>query len=305
MSLNPAPPAQVDSTPTTGCDCGCFRRPRRYLTDTTDTQWAILADLLPTPASQQPTGGHPERHHRRAIIDAIFYLVDNGIKWRAMPTDFPPWRTVYGYFIRWSDTLATLNLVHTLRERLRVALGRNPTPTAGCIDAQSVPKSADATVETTTSGFDPHKRVNGRKRHVLVDTFGHLIDVHATPANTHDRDAATHLLHTAATHGITHIWADSAYRGTLVTTAKDTYNITIDIAPTPTSHGFTVVPRRWVVERSLAWYSRRRRCARDYERLPDHHETMVCWAAIIQMIRRYAPIAPQHTKPQQVQKQAL
>src|SRR5690242_1706149 len=144
MTLNPAGCAPVTSASVSGesCTCGCATRTRRYPTDLTDAQWAVLEPLLPTPACQTPTGGRPERHHRRAILDAIFYLVDNGVKWRALPADFPPWRTVYGLFARWSDNCTTIKLTDRLRAELRTALGRDPHPSAGIIDSQSVHESA-------------------------------------------------------------------------------------------------------------------------------------------------------------------
>lgn len=294
MSLNSS--CSAASTPVAGvsCPCGCWTRPRRYPTDLTDAQWKILQPLLPAPAWQSPAGGRPERHCRRQIINALFYLVDNGIKWRAMPADFPPWRTVYGYFIRWSDNLTTVALTDQLRTSLRVALGRNPQPSAGCIDAQSVRKSAEGVVPTATSGYDSHKNVSGRKRHILIDTQGLLITAIVTTAAIADRRAAPALLHVAAHHGIRHVWADQGYHdNNLIAAAHHTLDITLDIVHRPTNtigrgKGFHVLPRRWVVERTLAWISRRRRCARDYERRPDHHETMVHWAAIIQMTRHRA-----------------
>lgn len=157
MSLNPAPLAPAKPARGVSCLCGCVTRTRRYPTDMTDAQWAVLEPLLPTPACQRPTGGRPETHHGRAVLDAIFYLVDNGVKWRALPADFPPWRTVYGLFARWSDNLATIELTDRLRASLRVAPGRNPQPTAGCIDSQSVAESAEAVVPARTSGFDFYK----------------------------------------------------------------------------------------------------------------------------------------------------
>lgn len=294
MSLNPARCADTMPCPGGSCPCGCFTRPRRYPTDTTDRQWAVLEPLLPVPACQTRAGGRPERHHRRAVIDAIFYLVDNGIKWRALPADFPPWRTVYGFLTRWSDNLSTITLTDRLRAQLRTALGRHPTPTAGCIDSQSVHGSAEGVVPTATSGYDCYKRVNGRKRHILVDTVGLLITVIVTAANTPDQRIAAALLHTAADHGIRHIWADQGYYvERLIAAAKHILNITLDIVLRPTTStgrgkGFQVQPRRWVVERTFAWISRRRRCARDYERRTDHHETMIHWAAILQMTRQRA-----------------
>lgn len=288
LSLNPALPGTAQQATVPACGCGCADRRRCYPSDTTDAQWAILEPLLPPPASQQPGGGRPERHHRRAIIDAIFYVVDNGVKWRAVPADFPPWRTVYGFVSRWCDDLTAMNLVDRLREQIRTAVDRAPTPSAGCVDAQSVPESAEATVSRATSGYDPHKRVNGRKRHITVDTLGLLIAVHVTAANIQDRDAARPVIYQAALHGVRHIWADHAYHGDLIIWAHDELDVTIEVVARPTGKGFQVQPRRWVVERTFAWLSRRRRCARDYERLPEHHETIVNWAAILQMSRRRA-----------------
>jgi transposase len=296
------------ATTTVSCLCGCATRARRYPTDLTDAQWQILEPLLPPPAWQTRTGGRPERHHRRAVLDAIFYLVDNGIKWRALPADFPPWRTVYGLLTRWSDNLATIELADKLRADLRTALGRNPQPSAGCIDSQSVHESAEGVVPTATSGYDSHNRVNGRKRHITVDTLGLLCYVIVTAANVQDQRVAPALLHDAADRGIRHIWADQGYRAEqLIAAAKHVLDITLQIVLRPTTstgrgHGFQILPRRWVVERTNAWISRRRRCARDYERRTDHHEAMVYWAAILQMTRRRARI----TRPaQRVQTQAL
>ncbi|MFG2105189.1 IS5 family transposase [Micromonospora echinaurantiaca] len=286
MTLNPAQRA-AGQQPHAVCGCGCATRPRRYPSDTTDAEWEILEPLLAPPACRRRTGGRPEKHHRRAIVDAIFYLVDNGIKWRAMPADFPPWRTVYGFLTRWHDDLTALSLTDRLREQIRCAAGRTATPTAGCVDSQSVHECAEATVSRDTSGYDPHKRVNGRKRHIIVDTLGLLIAAHVTAANVQDRDGARPIVHQAALHGVGHIWADHGYHGDLITWAND-LGVTIEIVPRPTGKGFQVLPRRWVVERTFAWLTRRRRCARDYERLPEHHETVIYWAAILQMTRRHA-----------------
>ena len=282
MSLNTA--ATRTATATSTCACGCLTRTRRYGSDTTDTQWAILEPMLPAPHRT----GRREKHHRRAILDAIFYLVDNGVRWRDLPADFPPWQTVYGFFTRWCDQNTAITLVDHLREHLRTAAGRNPTPTAGCLDSQSVKESADAVVPAATSGFDAFKRVNGRKRHIIVDTLGLLISVHATPASTRDTTGAYPLLDHAAQHGVRHVWTDRSYYGDLITWADNTLNLTIEVVERPKGRGFTLLPRRWVVERTFAWISRRRRCARDYERLPEHHETMVYLAAALHMSRRAA-----------------
>ncbi len=288
MSLNTVP-ALTGSTAVT-CGCGCAGRGRRYGSDTTDAQWAILEPMLPAPAAT----GRPEKHHRRAVLDALFYLVDNGVRWRDLPADFPPWPTVYGIFTRWCDRLTAISLVDQLRAHLRTTDGRTPHPSAGCLDAQSVKESADAVVPQASSGYDAHKRVNGRKRHIIVDTGGLLIAAHVTPASTRDTTGAYPLLTTAARHGVRHVWTDRAYHGNLIPWAKHTLDITIEVVERPRSKGFHLLPRRWVVERTFAWITRRRRCARDYERLPEHHETIVYLAAALHMSRRAART---HTTP--------
>ncbi len=282
MSLNTAPVRAGSAA--TPCGCGCHTRTRRYGSDTTDAQWAILAPMLPAPGLT----GRPEKHYRRTILDAIFYLVDNGVRWRDLPADFPPWQTVYGFLARWCDQLTALALVDQLREYLRAAAGRNLAPTAGCLDAQSVKESADAVVPAASSGYDAFKRVNGRKRHIIVDTGGLLISVHATGANVRDATGAYPLLEHAALHGVRHVWTDRSYYGDLITWAAHTLNITVEVVERPRAQGFQLLHRRWVVERTFAWISRRRRCARDYERLPEHHETVVYLAAALHMSRRAA-----------------
>ena len=292
MSSNPA--LGCGASPSCECACGCFSRRPRYPSDLTDEQWAVLEPLLPVPLWRTPLGGRPEKHHRRAVVDAILYLVDNGIKWRALPADFPPWRTVYGIFAAWQRDRVTGDLADALRAAVRAAAGRDPEPSAGCIDSQSVPESAEGTVPAASTGFDPFKHVNGRKRHILTDTLGLLITVAVTPASTYDRDAAPRLVIAArhrGRHRIARIWTDNAYHGDWIAWARHAHAITIEVVQRPDGvKGFQVLPRRWVVERTLAWITRRRRCARDYERKPAHHAAMVQWAAIFQMTRRLASL---------------
>jgi putative transposase len=267
----------------------------RYPTDLTDAQWAVLEPLLPVMLCRTALGGRPEKHRRRTMIDAMFYLVDNGIKWRAMPADFPPWRTVYGLCARWKQDGVLADITDLLRAGIRRAAGRDPEPSAAIIDSQSVHESAEGVVPSATSGFDSHKKVNGRKRHLLVDTLGLLICVVATPANVQDRAGAAVLLKRALSRGrrLALAWGDSGYNGDWGHWSKRVLGVTVNVVAQPRDQeGFQVLPRRWVVERTHAWITRRRRCARDYERLPAHHEAMVQWAAIIQMTRRLAKITP-------------
>ena len=277
------------------CECGCAQRAPRYPTDLTDGQWAVLEPALPAMLCDTPLGGRPERHWRRAMIDAMFYVADNGIKWRALPADFPPWQTVYGMHARWKADGVLADITDLLRAAVRKAAGRHPEPSAAIIDSQSVRESAEGVVPAATSGYDGSKKVNGRKRHIMTDTLGLLVTVAVTPANVPDRRGAAVLLRRArrrGRHRLALAWGDRGYEGDdWVTWAQEQLGITIEVVRQPPRGGdgtFHVLPRRWVVERTNAWISRRRRCARDYERLPAHHEAMVHWAAIIQMTRRLA-----------------
>jgi transposase len=265
----------VRAGPTSPTSC---QRRRRYPSDTTDAEWALIQPLLPPPACTSAAGGRPEAHPRREVIDAIRYLVHNGCVWRALPADFPPWRTVYGFFARWAAD-GTLGRVHdALRDQARVEVGRRRQPSAAIIDHRQ------------SRGFDAAKKVNGRKRHLAVDTLGLLLAVVVTPASTQDRDAARLLLwRLRATHcRIRLIWADAAYAGKLVGWAAAALGLRVDIVRRRLAHAFQVLPRRWVIERTFAWISRHRRTVRDYERLPDHHRAMVTWAMTAVMTRRLA-----------------
>lgn len=256
-------------------------RSQRYPSDTTDAQWALIEPLLPAPGWLAGRGGRRAKHCRREVVDAILYVVDNGIKWRALPADFPPWSTVYNYFAAWEDAGVSQDLLDALRDRARLTEGRRAAPSAGIIDSASV-KAAE-TVGADSRGFDAGKKINGRKRHIAVDTVGLLICVLVTGADVQDRTAARHLLARLKYHcpSVRHLWADSGYTGTLIDWARTLFGISIEIvAKLACQVGFVVLHRRWVVERSLAWINQHRRCVRDYERLPEHHEAMVRWAMI-------------------------
>ena len=275
--------------PVGACARPCCRRPRRYPSDTTDAEWALIAPLLPVPACQAPAGGRPEEHSRRVVVDAIRYVIHNGCVWRALPADFPPWRTIYGLYQRWNARGATIALHDALRAAVRLAAGRNAEPTAAVIDSQSV-RAAPA-VPKASRGWDNAKKVNGRKRHLAVNTTGLLLEVLATPASVQDRDAARPLLFNLhrARRRVRRAWADSVYAGKLQPWAATYLKLTVEIVKRPQNqHTFEVLPRRWVVERTLAWITSYRRCARDYERLPAHHEAAVYWAMITIMTRRLA-----------------
>jgi transposase len=262
---------------------GSVSSPRRgYPSDLTDAQWALIEPLLPEPS----TDGRREKHPRRETVNAILYVVRSGCPWRYLPADLPPWQTVYWYFVRWEDAGVTEKLLATLRVKARLQDGRSPQPSAGIIDSQSV-KGAD-TVGTDSRGYDAGKKINGRKRFIVTDTAGLLITVAVMAASWQDRDGAkTALLSAYLATPIRHVFADQGFGGRLVDWARDTLRTTLEIVRKPADQrGFAVHPRRWVVERTLAWLTARRRLARDYERHPEVSEGIVRWAAIAGMTRR-------------------
>jgi transposase len=264
-------------------------RARRYPSDTTDARWALIDPLLPDPAWPAGRAGRHEAHRRRAIVDAIFYVVDNGIKWRALPADFPPWSTVYNHFAAWEAAGITQDLLDGLRDRARLREGRVAAPSAAIIDSASI-KAAE-TVGSASRGYDAGKKINGRKRHIAVDTLGLLLCVLVTAASTQDREAAKPLLERlrAWFRRVRLVWADGGYAGKLLDWATTRLALTVQIVKrTDEMAGFVVLPRRWVIERTLAWITRHRRCVRDYERLPAHHEAMVRWSMIRITSRRLA-----------------
>ena len=262
-------------------------RPRRYPSDTTDAEWAVLAALVPAGGPGR-RGGRPPTHPRRDIVDAIRYVAHNGGVWRALPADFPPWKTVHDYHTQWS-TDGTVNRIHNaLRDQVRTHEGRHRQPSAAIVDSQSV--RAAETVARTSRGYHAGKNVNGRKRHIAVDTIGLLLVVAVSAASVQDRVAGRALVYAlrGCYQRISLIWADSAYTGTLLDFAAALGIGIQSVANLAGQIGFQVLPRRWVVERTLAWISRHRRTVRDYERRPDHHAAFAQWSMIIIMTRRLA-----------------
>jgi putative transposase len=176
-----------------------------------DGEWQVIEPTLPRPAWKAGKGGRPAEHCRRDIVDAIRYLVKEGIQWRAMPCDFPPFQTVYDVLDRWEKSGATEMVHDELRRQCRIAAGRKPEPTAAIIDSQSV-KAAE-TVASGSRGYDAGKKINGRKRHIAVDTIGLLLTVLVTAAGVQDRDGARPLLWNLrkAFRTVKQAWADSGY----------------------------------------------------------------------------------------------
>lgn len=215
--------------------------------------------------------------------------MDNGIKWRAMPADFPPWDRVCAFFRRWRDHVLVREFHDRLRGRVREEAGRDAEPTAGVIDSQSV--KADAVVGADSRGFDGGKLVNGRKRHVVVDTLGLLLGVMVTAADIGDRAAAKVLLErvTDAHHRLEIVWADGGYTGSLVEQCLAALALVLAIVKrSDDMRGFVVLPKRWIVELLFAHLMRSRRLVRVFERFTSSAEAVIYWSMTMIMTRRLA-----------------
>jgi len=233
--------------------------------------------------------GRPMIHDLRAMCDAVSYVVKNGVGWRALPADFPPWEAVYAFWGRWNGRGLPLELIRRLREMLRQHQGRAAQPSACIVDSQIV--RAHDTVSKKTSGYHGGKKITGRGRHLAVDAEGWLLALVVTAASISDKAGAKLLLiklfDLFSTLKI--MWADSGYDGApLARYARAVAAITVEVVKRTSPHSFQVVRRRWVVERTFGWLMRWRRLVRDYERRTENHEAMVYWATIFIMTRRLA-----------------
>lgn len=255
-----------------------------YPTSLNDLEWNLLEPLLPKAARR---GRKPK--NRRLVLDAIFYILRGGCAWRLLPKDFGPWSTIYDIYRRWSKAGIWKEIHDSLRNTIRRAAGKSIQPSAAALDSQSV-----KTAEGGPKGFDAGKQINGRKRHVLVDTLGLLLAVCVTPASVQDRDGAVELLSASFMMywRLAVIWADSAYGGNLVEWVKGLRpfgRLHLEVVrKNPDQKGFSVLPKRWIVERTFGWLVRSRRLRCDYEKKTSHSEAFIMIRMSEVMLRRLA-----------------
>jgi len=264
--------------------------PEQYPTDLTESQWQLLLPLLPVGKWHLGGSGRPPVNLCK-VINGILYLTKTGCQWRMLPKAFGCWQTVYGYFNRWSKQGIWQLMHQTLRTQERVRQGRNPQASAGSIDSQSVKTGTQG----KSKSYDAGKKINGRKRHLLVDTLGLIISVFVSPADCQDRDGLMQVLKQYLAMGVTRLrklWVDGGYRGDVlknwVAGLKHTYKIDLEVVG-HTGKGFQLVKRRWVVERTFSWLFNFRRLSKDYEVLTQNSEALIYIAMSHLLIKRLAP----------------
>lgn len=261
---------------------------KAYPSNLTETQYELIKDLIPPPK----TGGRNREVDMWQVLNAIFYILVEGVRWRGLPGDFPPWQTVYTYFRNWRIDGTWLLIHDTIRDWTRIEMERHPSPSEGAIDSQSVKSAAGV---STSVGFDGGKLIKGRKRFITVDTLGLVLRVLVTAANVDERSGGKQVLKRLKQSNLrisrlTTIWVDGGFGGEpFLQWVMDFCRWIVQVVLRPEqTKGFVLLKKRWVVERTFGWLMGCRRLVRDYELLPQTSETFMYLAMIRIMVRRLA-----------------
>src|SRR5271169_2773403 len=259
----------------------------RYPSDLTDDEWALVKPFIPPPKP----GGGKRRTDMRAVMNGVMYILSTGCQWRYLPKDFPPYSTVHHYFIWWQCDGVLDRIHHALYVAFREEAEREASPTAAIIDSQSVKSAEKGGACIDPHGYDAGKKIKGKKRHVLVDTLGLLLHAIVHPADIQDRDGGFIVM--ATLFGmfpfLKTLFADGGYQGPQFAKALAKVLPHLDVEIVKRSDrvsGFVVLPKRWIVERSIAWLNRCRRLAKDWENLNRKALAFLRLASIRLMLRK-------------------
>ena len=250
-----------------------------YPTNLTDAQWQVIEKFIPQVERKR-------KNNLRDVWNAIFYWNKTGCQWRMLPKDFPKWRSVHYYFSKWTEMGVIEDIMHRLNEKVRIQQGKHPQPSLAIIDCQSVKTTSVGGIR----GVDGNKKIKGRKRHIIVDTMGNVLSAVVHAANLHESDMAELVVRRfrEVFFRATKIIGDGAYRGQLIETLKQKYNLCLEIVMrNDTVKKFVVLPKRWIVERTFSWFNGYRRLSKDYEFLLESSESTIYLAAIKNNLNKF------------------
>jgi transposase len=258
---------------------------KAYPSDVSDDEWSFVASYLILMKEDAPQ----REHDLREVFNGLRWIVRTGAQWRMMPHDLPPWAAVYQQTQRWLKAGVFEAMLHDLRALLRLAQGRNEMPSAAIFDSRTLQSSPES---GHRAGYDGAKRRKGSKVHLAVDTLGHLLSLHVTPASEQDRAQVGQLAQAVQEEtgqSVELAFVDAGYTGEQAAKEAEAAGMRLEVIKLPEAkHGFVLLPRRWVVERSFAWMARFRRLARDYERLPETLAGLHLLAFAVLMLHRFA-----------------